>query len=123
MYCVAYAVAELTGWTRDQVWLHVRWLREQNGKRLTDHPYGGIATYEARNALIRAGYEPEVVFTNRRMRLRDFVREYGKSGNYFLKQNGHVFAFCSGNPDHQAMAKKYPRAVIVAAYRIVPKAR
>lgn len=117
MYCVAHAVAKVTGWDYQQVWLHVRWCREQQGKRLTDHPYGGIAAYEMRSALERAGFEPVQVFVNRRVRYAKFARTLGRTGYWILRQNGHVFAHYPG----KTLSPGKGRAVIVAAYRIEKK--
>lgn len=112
MYCGPNAVAKLTGWTRDQVWLHIRWLRERAGKRLTDHPVGGTQTSECIDALTRAGFTVTPVFTFKRVRYGDFVRGEGRRGMWLLRQHNHLFARKAGDP------VRYPDAIIVAAYRV-----
>jgi hypothetical protein len=112
MYCGPDAVARLTGWTRDQVWLHIRALREQQGKALRDHPYGGTCMGEYHDALARAGYVVERIFDQRRMRYDVFVRDYGRTGMWLLHQRNHVFARKSGDPI------RVPHAIITAAYRV-----
>lgn len=92
MYCGPDAVACLTGWTRDQVWMHVRALREQQGKRFGVHPRGGTYASEMVHAIERAGYEVRQVHIPR-MRLREFARLYGRDDNYLLRQRGHFFAW------------------------------
>lgn len=112
MYCGPNAVAYLTGWTRDQVWLHIRALREQRGRALRDHPYGGTQTVECIDALARAGYAVTMVFQNRRVRYADFLREHGRTGMWLLHQNRHLFARKTGD------RMNHPSAIITAAYRV-----
>jgi hypothetical protein len=117
MYCGPYAVAKLTGWTKDQVWLHIRWLREQQGKRLTDHPIGGTQTTECISALERAGYDVTPVFTRKRMRYDAFLKQHGTGGRWLLRQHNHFFARLPGDRVH------HPRAIIVSAYRVTKRKR
>lgn len=112
MYCGPNAVAYLTGWTRDQVWLHIRWFRELNGERLTDHPRGGTTAGECRSALERAGYDVERVFYGKRVRYGDFVRGEGRTGCWLLRQHGHLFARKPGDP------VQCPDAIIISAWRV-----
>jgi hypothetical protein len=116
MWCGPNAVADLTNWTRDQVWLHIRWLREQRGQRLPDKPRGGTTTDETLNALERAGYRVTPLFRGRRVRLSKFIKTEGWRGRWLLRQNNHIFAYRSDEPFDRAMAETSPNAVITAAY-------
>lgn len=59
MWCGPIAVAEIlgkrSGWTVERVWLNIRALREQQGKRLTKEPVGGTYFGELTATLERAG--------------------------------------------------------------------
>lgn len=114
MWCGPTAVARLTGWSRDQVWVHVRALRERRGDRMTDKPYGGVAYTDLLNALDRAGYVAELVFTNRRMRYGDFAKRIARSGRWLVMQRRHTFAHFGGEQIHPTTAN----AVIIGAYRV-----
>lgn len=57
MWCGPDAVARVTGWTREQVWLHVRWYRERRGSTLPNPvPKGGTHVPELLSAVVRAGF-------------------------------------------------------------------
>lgn len=114
MWCGCYAAEELTGWTKTQVWLHVRALWERRGRRFRDKPYGGIPTMDILSAIERAGFTATEVFHDRRIRYGDFVRRY-PDGNYLMLQNRHLFAHVRGQRPAELDAE---RAVIVAAWRI-----
>lgn len=113
MYCGPNTIARATGWTRDQVWLHIRYLREQRGRKLTDHPYGGTTTDECMNALNRAGFVAVPVFRDKRRRLADFAAKEGKTGTWIIYQSRHFFCWKAGDPI------RYPNAVLVHAWRVV----
>ena len=110
MWCGPNAVAYLSGWTRDEVWLHIRAIREKQKRRLTAKPVGGTYLHELRHTLERAGFTVEPVFHGRRMQYRAMVREYG-DGLWLLRQNGHIFARKPGDPI-------LPTSVITDAYRV-----
>ena len=111
MWCGPDAVARLTGWTRNDVWLHLRYVREQEGKPLPNVPHGGTYFSELKSAVERAGYELIPAWYGvRRMRYRDFVREHGKSGRWFCRQAHHFFARCPGDP------VTHPNAIILQAW-------
>lgn len=59
MWCGPIAVAGIlgkrSGWTKERVWLHIRALREQQGKRMTIDPVDGVYMSECVSALERAG--------------------------------------------------------------------
>jgi hypothetical protein len=66
MWCGPIAVARLlgkrSGWTKERVWLHIRALREQEGKRLTIDPVGGVYMKELVSVLERAGLAVAATF-------------------------------------------------------------
>lgn len=112
MWCGPSAVAALIGWTPDQVWLHVRAVREQKGQRLTDLPVGGTHVWELEDAVKRAGYQLIPVFRNRRMRYHDFRLEY-RTGKYLCHQSRHLFAHIGCKPWRGA-----GRGIILDAWRL-----
>lgn len=90
MWCGPDAVARLTGWTRIQVWLHIRWLRERQGRTLTDVPRGGTNCTELFSALDRAGFAAVPWGLGvRRMDYRVFARTVGRSGRWLVLQRKH----------------------------------
>jgi len=112
MYCAAVTVASITGWTPDQVWLHVRALREAKGQRVTRHPRGGICQSEYEDALKRAGWEVVSRDHNRRMRYGEWCRTIGRHGVWMLHQHRHVFAYRPGKPI------RYPNAMLIGWDRV-----
>lgn len=62
MWCVPTAVAALTGWSREKVWLDILAERHERGRRLTnlpgriDQPHGGLHAAEAIRSLERSGH-------------------------------------------------------------------
>lgn len=113
MWCGPNAVAYVIDWDRDQVWLHIRSLREQAGRRMTDRPIGGTHVSECLDAIARAGYQATPVWDgSRRVRYGDFVRGEGRRGSWLLLQSRHFFSRRAGDP------VRNPRAVILQAWRI-----
>lgn len=59
MWCGPIAVANIlgkrSGWDARRAWLHIRALREQQGKRMTIDPVGGTSFDELKSVLERAG--------------------------------------------------------------------
>lgn len=96
MWCGPNAIAHCTDWTRDQVWLHCRWWREQRGHRLPDRPRGGTTFMELRDAAFRAGYRLVPAWEGkRRMSFEQFRREFGHTGRWLLLQSGHWWGYRS----------------------------
>lgn len=124
MWCGPNSVAYLTHWTREQVWLHVRYLREQRGQRLPDLPVGGVEVGDILDAINRAGYDAEPVWPDaRRMRYDRFVSMYGRcarlryaTAKYLLLQNRHFFAWAADRPLNCP-----PDGIIVRAWRITKR--
>lgn len=112
MWCGPAAASALTGWSMDQVWLHIRALRETKGRRLTDVPLGGTGVTEISDAIRRAGYELVAVFENRRVRYADFRRQF-RTGKYLCLQHRHLFAHIGSRP-----YKGAGRGIIVSAWRL-----
>lgn len=113
MWCGPLAVAHVTGWTPDQVWLHCRWHREQRGQRFSDAPRGGTYLHELDDAFRRAGFRMVKLWpSDRRVRYGDFVKNEGKVGRWFLVQHGHYFSRKPGD------AVRKPNAIILQAYKI-----
>lgn len=95
MWCGPRAVARLINWTPEQVWLHVRWYREQRGRRFKDVPRGGTNVTELSDAIRRAGYEITPVFRSRRVWLAD-VRALTLRGRFLVRQSGHLACIING---------------------------
>lgn len=93
MWCAPDAVARITGWTREQVWLHIRWVRERAGRRFGDLPRSGTRDSEYHDALRRAGWEVIPVPLTRRLRTIRELRSIAAGGWVLASQRRHVFAF------------------------------
>lgn len=115
MWCGPDAVAMITGWTRHDVWLHIRALREKRGKRLTVRPNGGTFLHETVDTLKRAGCELDGGRLPRPITYRAFCADMGKEGVWFLRRSRHVFVHGLGPTDES------PRRMITHAYRIVKR--
>lgn len=99
MWCGVDAVARVTGWTRDQVWLHMRWHRERKGATIPDVPRGGTDRDEQWSALYRAGFMATGAWEGpRRMTYDDFRRQYGRKGVWIVLQSRHLAVHDARNP-------------------------
>lgn len=113
MWCGPDAIARVTGWTRADVWLHVRWYREQHGKTFGDVPRGGTNTGELWSALNRAGFTAIPEWEgSKRVPYETFKR--GRRGVYLVLQRRHFAVH-----DHREPWRKGPNySPILKAWRI-----
>ena len=118
--CGPIAVAHITGQDYREVVAHIRWLREGQGKRVSLK--GGTYLTELESALNAAGHVADKVFPwPRRIRLADLAAKR-LTGRWLFKQARHYFAVRSGR-ELQQLARRSPRAVVVAGWRITKAAR
>lgn len=99
-WCGPLAVSRVTGWDVHQVWLHIRWFREANGRRIKPDQRaftgkGTTWTDELLDACRRAGWQPQVVFRNRRV-YREELDRLTKRGRFVCYQQGHFAAIING---------------------------